>query len=426
MSVSLLNLQRHIARTKDLGYMQGAPSTAGETTAIVDTSSDSPFDSDDSERLLDNAWVKIEADSAGTPLNVGEVRRLKSDGGYTPSTSTLTWNRAMSNATTSTMTYGVYLGVPPTRQGLNRGLDDYINDVLRQLRYRDYALLTLVTDGDMETSGVTNWTASNSTLTKSTTAGYVFQGKQALRVQNSAANGYARSALVSVTETQNFCCVADVRVVTGTATLRLYDETNGAAIDSVTTSELRRGYLWIDNTTIPSGCKQVSVRLIGTGASDDIYWDNVSLRNTNATEMDLPSWFLDKKWLEELVYIYGGNTEQDNDLYFADERYDNVVHYRRVLDAIEAANPFKVEFWPRPPSSSHLFARCLRPYAELSADTDTTMADDDWVRAWVMASIMEDKGNVERAKYWYDQAMEYHKSFAPKWKGRAFVAHRDI
>lgn len=426
MSTTLLALQRHIARTKDLGYMQGSPSETGSTTTIVDSSSDSPFDADDSERLLDNAWVKIEADSAGTPLNVGEVRRLKAEGGYSPSTNTLTWNRAMSNATTTTMTAGVYLGVPPTRQGLERGLDEYINDVLRSLRYRDYALLTLVTDGDMETSGVTNWTASNSTLTKSTTAGYVFQGKQALRVVNSAANGYARSALIPVTETQTFCCLADVRVSSGTAKLQLYDETNSAEIDSVTTAELRRGYLWIDNTTIPTDCKQVSVRLIGTGASDDIYWDNVSLRNNNATEMDLPSWFLDKKWLEELVYTYGGNTEQDNDLYFADERYENVVHYRRVLDAIEAANPFKVEFRPRPPSSSHLFARCLRPYAELSADSDTTMANQDWVRAWAMTLIMQDKDNEERAKYWYEQAMEKHNSFAPTWKGRAFVAHRDI
>lgn len=417
-------LARHIAKVKGLGYLTGAPSTGGSTTTLIDTTSGA-MEVDDSELTLMNGWVKIEADSAGTPLNVGEVRRLKSEGGYVPGTSTLTWHLAMTNATTTTMTYGLYLGVPPARQGLNKGLTEYINDVLRQLRYRHYALLTLVTDGDMETSGVTNWTTSNSTATKSTTAAYITGGTQSLRVLNSSATGYVQSASVPVVEGQSYECAADVRVSSGTAILRLWDVTNAASIDTATTTELRKGFLYLDNALIPSGCKQVAVRLVGTESDADIYWDNVTLRNREAREMSLPSWFVNPKWLEEVIYTHGGRREQDSDSYNVDERALDILHYRNVIVDHTGATPYKVEF-SRPPTGCHLFARCHRPYAELSTDTDVTLANQDWVRAWVLKDIFTDKKDASDAKLWAERARILHDTFAPKWMGRSFVPHRDI
>lgn len=409
MATTRLALKRLIA--KEFGYASGTCSAAGSTTTIVDTSADTPFQASDSDDLFDNAWAMIEADSAGTPLNVGEVRRIKA-GGYVPSTGTITTDTAFSNATTTTQSYGIYMTVPPARLGLVKGIEEYLDELLVQLKYRTFSLLSQVTDADMETSGTGSWTASNATLTKSTASG-VMLGKQALRVQCSSANGYARSALVSVAPGQTYELLADVTVSAGTAKLQLYDETNSTEIDSATTAVLRPGYLWLDSTEIPSGCNQVSVRLIGTTATSDVYWDNISLRSRLAKWIALPSWFVEPAWLEALFYVGGGSQEETNDSYTADERSWPHLRWWRVIADHGGVTPYRVEFRPQLPSGCHLFAKVVRPYETLSADTSSTDADQHWVRAWALARIYADRMDKEKAGRWLGEARALHRRWQP-------------
>ena len=400
MSTSRQTLIQNIAKDKGLGYGSGTCSAAGTATTIIDTSADSPFDVDDDNTLYANAWAKIESDSAATPLNVGEVRRVDATG-YNATTQTLT-TRAFTNSTTVTQSYAVYLGRPPTRVGITPGIDEAINETLRSLSYRERSLLTLVTDGDMETSTTTSWTASNSTLSKVTTAAYVRLGTRCLRVQNSAANGYVRPAThLSVAEGQSYQVRADFLAAVGTAKLQLYDETNAAAIrtETAVTGVTPQRFLYFQDT-IPTGCKQVSVRLIGSEITADIYWDNVSLRNANGTEIGLPSWVTGRGQVEELEEWEGGLQSATGDDFSIDETDRPVVRWWDVVEDPIGATPFRVTFWPKPFAQSLLVVRGIRPGAELSADSDTTVLNADLVKAGALCRIYWDKEDGRNYGRW--------------------------
>jgi len=390
MSTSLLALTRAIG--KELGYITGLPSAAGSTTTIVDISTDSPLDTEDSTPLYQNAWAKIEADSAATPLNVGEVRRVKT---YAPSTGTITVSRAFTNATTVTMTYGIYFGMPPARTGTFKGLVEYVNDTLRALYHRRRYLLTLVTDGDMEATGVTSWTANNATLTKITTTGYVGLGKQSMRVLNSSLSGGAISGTVAVTQGQSLYARADLKVISGTGRLQLYDNTNDAEITTKRSSERSWRYVYLTGQ-VPSACKLVTVRLVGVEATADVYWDNVSLRYGGAKRMDLPSWVVNPHSIEEIELWAGGGSYDES--HAIDESYRDAVHWWEVIMDPTEATAGRIEFWPQTRADELMLLRAIRPFAELSADTDTTDANADLVVAGVMVRIYNDRTDDESRK----------------------------
>ncbi len=410
MSTSLLTLARNIAKD-GYGYATGAPSSTGLTTTIVDTSADSPLDTGDSTTLWVNAWAKITADSAGTPQNVGEVQRITT---YAPSTGTLTVGRAFSETTKTTMTYDLYMGIPPTRKGLIKGTDEFINAVLRRLFYHRPFLLTLITDGDMETSGVSNWTASNSAATKSTSTG-VTLGDQALRVLNSSASGYVQSASVNVEESQFLYLAADLTVVTGTGTLQLYDVTNSASIETAESSEKQSRRVWL-SANVPADCKQVAVRLVGTGASDDCYWDNVTLLNSSATEMPLPSWYVERKWMERLGMWVARSGASSGD----HSALDSIDRYPLQFWPIEdptGYTPFKVKFDSYVLSGAHLVGEALSPFSELSADTDTTDANADLVKAFALVDIAQERKNKDLLQIWGPKAEALDKLYQAQWRG---------
>ena len=401
---------------KEFGFTNGYPSSTGSTTTIVDVSGDSPLDALDASQLYQNAWVRIESDSAATPLNVGEVRRISD---YAESIATLTLNRALSNATTTTQQYGVYFAIPPTRFGVFKGIDEYINETLSVLRHESMMLLTLAVDGDMETSGISAWTASDATLSKVTSAANVQLGKQALRVQNSAANGYARPALINVVESQNFAIVADVRVASGTAKLLLYDETNGAEIQSVECEERQSRWLRFQGT-IPTDCMQVSVRLIGKEATADIYWDNVSVRDIAASRIDLPSNITSPGDILEVEVWSGGTTYLDS--YATDGRMSHVVPWWEVIEDTHGATPYRLEFGPRVGAYCHLFARVLRAYDTLVSDSAETDADADLVKAGALYRIALDRADLrDRLVRWPEEYRRLLLTHRPKMRRRIKV-----
>ena len=412
MSTTLLALETLIA--KELGYAGGTP-TAGATTTVTDTSSDSPFSTGDSSQLFQNAWVRIESDSAGTPRNVGDIRRITT---YTPSNQQVTHD-AFDYTNATTMTYGVHMGLPPTRVGLDKGLLEYINEVLRNTMYRNKLLLTLVTDGDMETSGVTNWTdaTSGGTVAKSTATGITL-GKQSLAITAGAANGYARTANIDVTSGQRYHVAVDV-MCAGTeaqlgATLEVYDATNSASVGTVSSGAHARSqrYLWL-NFTVPSTCSNIQVRLRGDTASGTNYWDNLSLRQLNNKEANLPSWFVNPHWAEELYYWGGGTTASSGSDRAADERTYTRMNWWRIVQDHTGLTPYKIQYSPDPPPGSHLFLECIRPYDEMSALTGTTDADQDLIKSWVLARVYADRDKKELAQRWLLEAQLLHRRHHP-------------
>lgn len=394
MSISRLNLTRNIGKDPGLGYIQVTPSTGGSTTTVVANQAASHLDPDDANSLLYNGWLKCEADSAGTPLNVGEIRRLDSSTGYVASTATLTTTRAFSNASTTTQTYGVYVGLPPETIGLHRGIVDYINERLRNNTYKDLFLLTLATDGDMETSGTTSYSGTNATLAKVTSGAGVTQGDQALQVTTTAANGYCTMASnLDVSEGEVYEVVVDVTPTSGIWKMQTWDVTNDAEIDVTDTyagTQPRR--LWLQSS-IPTDCERMNVRLIGETITTVAVFDNLSIRFRQQRRFPMPSWFIDRQWLEE-VWIYPAGTERDQ-AYSITERNRYHPRWFGIEESYTANTPFRLEIDEivEIPNGAHLFFAAIKPYSELSSDSATTDADQDWIKYMVLMDIYATKGD---------------------------------
>src|SRR3990172_8836490 len=111
----------------------------------------------------------------------------------------------------------------------------HLDAVMGSLRQNYLIPLSQVTDGHMQTSGVTNWAASSSTLTKDTTAASTRHGKQSLKVLATGANGQAQSASIPVKGGDQVLVVAEVYITGGdSARLRVYDVTNAGYITDAT------------------------------------------------------------------------------------------------------------------------------------------------------------------------------------------------
>lgn len=392
MSVTRLALARSIAKDEGLGYIQLTPSSGGTTTTVIANQVASHLDPDDSNDLLASGWLKCEADSAGTPLNVGEIRRIDKDTGYVASTATVTVTRGYSNASTTTQTYGAYLGIPPEDFGLNKGIVTYINERLRNMFYKDLFLITLAPDGDMETSGTTNYAGTNATLAKATSGAGVTQGDQALQVTTTAANGYAAmNANLDVSEGEVYEFCIDCTPTSGIWKIQTWDATAGAEIDvsdAYAGTQPRR--LWL-RSSVPADCERINVRLIGETDATVCVFDNLTIRQTQDRRFTLPSWFIDQKWLEE-VWIYPMGTQR-NEAYAILEHNRYFPIWFNIEQAYTANTPFRLELTSNIPSGAHLFIQSIRPYGELSADSGTTDADQDWVKYLVLMDIYADKAN---------------------------------
>lgn len=361
-----------------LGWWSGllTPSSGTTTSFVVDGTS-APVDTGDADTLYQDGWCRIESDSAGTPLNVGDARRVRA---FTPATSTfeLYSDRGFDNAITATQRPSIYRVVPPTQQGEQLGWREYVNRILTSVCYRRYGLLTLVTDGDMSASGATNWTNSNlSTMAKVTTAANVAFGPRSLHcVNNSIANGYARSATVSVTAGDSYDLVAALQTASGTGHLVAYNETTGADIESESSTG-RDWRLLAFTFTVPSGCSSISVRLRGAETTADLYWGLVSLRHQQGRRLALPSWIEGESDIEALEWWTP--VASQNDAYqWSSLRSGGELVHRLVADPL-GATPWLVEWRPQLPNHALLYLRGLSVYDELTAYTDTTVAPAEMV-----------------------------------------------
>ena len=301
------------------------------------------------------------------------------------------------SATPGTATYEIHKYDPAL-------LDLCINYALTHRWYPYPVLLTMVTDGDMETSGVSNWTDSSSTSTKSTTAANIWRGAQSLRVANSGAGGYTRTASVNVLTGTSYMASAFVRCDAGTADLVVYDATNSASIDHETSAE-RDWVLILFTFTTPPTCKQLQIRLTGTESTADCFWDDLVLAPQSGRRFWPDSTVTERFQIRNVKGWRGGDTisgrsyeargVQEFEWGNADTEYDPT-----------SAHPVSVAL--RRPHGGHypLWADTKRSYAELTTDAATTAANPDWVVAWAAVELYNrlKAGTVDRAtKAEYEQ-----------------------
>ena len=295
-------------------------------------------------------------------------------------------------------------------------LRDKINEILENLRRPIYLGLTLVTDGDMESTGVTDWTADASTgtaptLTKITTAGRVLHGRRALRIlaNSDATNSFAKSASINVSENRNVFVSADVFITAGDkAKITLRDITGSADIE--TAESLATGFVHFEFTaTIPADSEDIQVWLESPVASDDTFWTSVQLLFTNRQVYDYPSAL---EWSEDFdrvfYYPHGpGLTNAGEDL--SVEPFGKPAQIWSPADIIRdetAVVPFRIQL-KKSNINKPIFVGGRVEYDTLSADTDTTNAPEDilvvltyadMLDAWAQEDIVDDKFQASQVK----------------------------
>ena len=140
-------------------------------------------------------------------------------------------------------------------------------------------------DFDVQTSGVAYWdgtsgssSTSNCTPTKITTEAHVLPGfEQALLLTNSAAGGYSRSEVITVSPSQPVYVGVLLKLGAGTsATLKLYNVDGAAYFGDETITYSGEQYALVEiRANTPAGCNRMQVEIGGTGAADTVYVQGV-------------------------------------------------------------------------------------------------------------------------------------------------------
>jgi hypothetical protein len=295
-------------------------------------------------------------------------------------------------------------------------IEDKINEILENLRRPIYLPLTLVTDGDMESTGTSDWTAAASTgtapaLAKSTTVGRVLHGRRALSITANAdaTNSFARSLSIDVSENRSVFVVADVYITASDkAKITLRDVTNGADIE--TAESVATGFVHFEFTaTVPTDCEDIQVWLESPVASDVTYWSSVQLLFTNRQVYDYPSALEWSEDFDKIFYYPHGSalTNSGEDLSF--EPFGKPAQVWSPADIIRdetAVVPFRIQL-KKGTINKPIFVGGNIDYDTLSADTDTTNAPEDIVinltyadllDAWAQEDISDDKFQAAQVK----------------------------
>ncbi len=254
-------------------FGQHGTATSGNTITLTDTTRLASAEAYGDD-YWNGAYLRIVTGAAA-----GTIRNITD---YVASTGVLTFPTATSVGTAD---YELWKMVHPQEV-----LDQLDQIMTEECFVPDWAICTEVPDGDMEQNNTTDWTAGGTaTLAKSTTEPTI-GGKRYLSVTNAAGNDYARSSLIYIPAvSRGYHLSALVRCSSGTATLTAYDETNGAAIQSASSTSKAWTRVWFDFNS-PATAGSLSVRLIGTEADAVIFWKDVCLYPLDAQDIRLPWW----------------------------------------------------------------------------------------------------------------------------------------
>lgn len=264
--------KRLLSRTE---FGQYGTATGGSTSTVIDTTRLSS-----SEAYGDDQWVgsyvRLTSGSAA-----GQVRVVTD---YVASTGTLTVSPVF-GATASGATYELWKNLHPT------DVVDLLDQIMTEECFvPDWAICTEVPDGDMEQNNITDWTAGGTAIVAKDSTEPRISGVRYLTVTNAATDDYARSNLFYPPPTsRGYHLSALVRASVGTATLIAYDETNGAALRSVSTTSKAWTRVWFDFNTL-STTEAISIRLAGEESTAVTWWDDVCFYGHNAQDLRLPWW----------------------------------------------------------------------------------------------------------------------------------------
>ena len=352
--------------------------------------------------------------SGGETINIvgpaiGEISVI-SNISFASTTSKVTLAPAMSARTVSGQGYELHYSLHPSK------MNTAIANVLDTLTHPLFIPVTLVTDGDMRTSGTSDWTAAAETGTAPTlaknTTNFRF-GDQSLSITANAdaTNSFAKSASINLPERTEVLVACDVFITAGdSAKISLIDVTNSDA-EIETAASAITGWVHLEfRISTPADCEQVQIWLEAPAASDVVYFDHIIVWPTAQAEFDLPSTFEYGHEVERIVFFPRGRglSNTGDDLAYAIEGKPAEFWSHFTLDRDDSTtSSYRLRFGKpleygrrsglrdrgqggQVLGSEPLFLEGWVDYTAFSSDSDTTNASADIVTHLAAAALLDD------------------------------------
>lgn len=356
------------------------------TTTVVDTALKeiAAFPHD-----FNGAWIRLAYfDNSGTPALQEQVSRIHQ---FDPATGTLTFSPTIGtvNATAGTVDgeYEIWPDINPD------AVDGYINDVLNSLIYEGFIPLTLVTDGDMEDSDLTNWTSVGSPTTDAKATSPFKIGRQAIHIVADAATEGRRSANIPVTPSRQFIISVPIKVDVGSAVVTFFDVTGSEAIKTTTVTDTAAVEVRYTANS-PADSKQVYIQVVSAASSDDFYIGPISILQIGTERYSVDSSSID--YADDIIAAYElpvGPTAIVTDTYLAfTEPWQQISITKR--DAERDGLPITVE---ADVGSRPLYMKVHNRYASMTDDTTATRASKLIVVNGALSLIEEARGHPREA-----------------------------
>ena len=195
------------------------------------------------------------------------------------------------------------------------------------------------TDADMQLAGVSNWSDTNATSAKQTTAAEVLTAARSMSVTLSAGSGYTQGGLVNMGQSERGTAFAIAKADTGTGILRVLD--NGSnTVESVSFSQ--EDWVFLKKSfTLGSDDEGARLRLLGTDNLDQIDWQGAWIVKTNQHYFNLPTW-IDERFKVKAVTHWRLLTAAGTDAWLAadyeEERLREGIDYHLIVRQANA-NP---------------------------------------------------------------------------------------
>lgn len=288
-TITRLQILKRALRQTALG-ITGTTTGAGSTTTFVDTTMFGSAAVNVNEWY--GAWVRFTSGTlAGQFFNIVPT--------ITVGTGTVTFSPTAGGSPGSSATYEIWKQVNP--QQVLDALDDI---VVQELMFPCWTILSEVPDGDMEQNNTTDWTTAVSATQTKQTAEPTMSGKRYLRVVTSGTNGYARSQLLNVVpgRAYHLSCLARASAASTTTQAILFDETNSVALKTLQWANLTTGRMWA-TVTVPTTCKQVSIRL---GCAESLvtgYFDEVCFYALDTVDFPAPWWVYERAQVQGIFRL---------------------------------------------------------------------------------------------------------------------------
>ncbi len=318
--------------------------------------------------------------SSSTADRIVRVARAPTTASFAAATGTVTVAPALAGAAGAALSMGIgadFIFCPENP----RLLRDSIQRVLRNMRYPAYLPVTLITDGDMEDSGTTNWAqVTGGTIAKSDTtdSGLPF-GRKVLHVSAAGDQEGATSNAVAVDPGEDMFVAVPIDIVAGSVDVIFYDSTNSTALKTVNVTNLHPCIVYFQQAAGGS-TKNVTVRLLGSEASSDFYAGPVFLWSGIRNRYSLDTSSLERgRDIKGTFNLRLGQTVE-SDVYMMGPLDES----QSSMETDHRANLVNIVI---PHSSYPTFIKGDRRYVELDYDTSTTFAERDMVVQGAMYHI---------------------------------------